>query len=154
MYNPYGYPAGYGPQGPQFGAFTPSPMPNPSGYQNAMQAAPAPAPAPGMPAVMQVATLDQVEHTQVPAGQKALVLVGNAPVIAMRAADNMGITATDYYRIEKFDPQAAAATPAPGADFVTRAELQHALEQFAQQLPIAAPASAPAANTEKEAAKK
>lgn len=152
MYNPYGYPAGYGPQGPQFGAFTPTPMPNPSSYQNAMQATPAPAPAPGMPAVMQVATLDQVEHTQVPAGQKALVLVGNAPVIAMRAADNMGITATDYYRIEKFDPQAAAAAPTPGADFVTRAELQQALEQFAQQLPAAAPAAAP--TTEKEAAKK
>lgn len=139
MYNPYN------PYEYMFPNHQASPMPYaPMGAAQPPQQAPQN----GSPAVLQVATLNQVEQTQVPAGGKALVLVGNAPVIAMRVADSMGITTTDYYHIEKFDPNASA--PATGSDFVTRAELRQALEQFAMQLPQA-PAEA---TNEKEAAKK
>lgn len=139
-YNPYGY---------MFPNHQASPMPYaPMGTTQLPQQVPQQVPQNGSPAVLQVATLNQVEQTQVPAGGKALVLVGNAPVIAMRVADSMGITTTDYYHIEKFDPNASA--PVAGSDFITRAELQQALEQFAMQLPQM---SAGAAN-EKEAAKK
>lgn len=74
------------------------------------------------PVVLQVATLKQVEQATVQPGSKALVLVANEPVIAMRSADNMGLTTTDYYHIEKFDPDAASVPSA--AEFVTRAEFQ------------------------------
>lgn len=56
------------------------------------------------------------------------MLVANEPVIAMRTADSMGITTTDYYRIERFDPDAAQAAPA--GDFVTRQEFQQTIQQL------------------------
>lgn len=74
------------------------------------------------PVVLQVATVKQVEQATVQPGSKALVLVANEPVIAMRSADNMGLTTTDYYHIEKFDPDAASVPST--AEFVTRAEFQ------------------------------
>lgn len=154
MYNPYGYPAGYGPTGPQLGPFG-SGMMQAGSFQNAPQIgqqAPQTLPqAQSMPVVMQVSTIKQVEQAQVQPGGKALVLVANEPVIAMRTADNMGLTTTDYYRIERFDPDAAAAA-VPAGDFVTRAEFQQALQSLAQQMQQAVPV-APAA-TEKEATKK
>lgn len=96
----------------------------------------------GAPVVLQVATIKQVEQAQVQPGGKALVLVANEPVIAMRTADNMGLTTTDYYHIEKFDPDAQIAS-APAGDYVTRAEFQ----QFVNSLraPVAAQPQAPAA---------
>lgn len=75
----------------------------------------------GYPVVLQVATVKQVEQAQVPPGGKALVLVANEPVIAMRTADSMGLTTTDYYHIEKFDPDVQVAHTTSG-DYVTRAE--------------------------------
>lgn len=150
MYNPYGYPAGYGPAGPQFGPFG-SGMMQPGSFQNAPQVPQQPPQAAqqaqGMPIVLQVSTIKQVEQAQIQPGGKALVLVANEPVIAMRTADNMGLTTTDYYQITKFDPDAAAAAPA--GDYVTRAEFQQALSSLAQQMQQSAP-QAP----EKEAAKK
>lgn len=94
----------------------------------------------GAPVVLQVATIKQVEQAQVQPGGKALVLVANEPVIAMRTADNMGLTTTDYYHIEKFDPDAQMAA-APAGDYVTRAEFQ----QFVNSLraPVAAQQPAP-----------
>lgn len=80
------------------------------------------------PAVLQVATIKQVEQAPVQPGGKALVLVANEPVIAMRTADSMGITTTDYYHIERFDPDAAQA--APSGDFVTRQEFQQTIQQL------------------------
>lgn len=150
MYNPYGYPAGYAPQMSQFGQFVPGSMNNQSPYQNGPQQATQPAQQGAAPVVLQVATIKQVEQAPVQPGGKALVLVANEPVIAMRTADNMGLTTTDYYHIERFDPEAAAAAPA--GDFVTRAEFQQALAGLAQQLHQAAPVSP--ASPEKEAEKK
>ena len=118
MYNPYGYGMGY-PYGPQLPSANPSQnpyMPNLQPTQQNLQQ-------PGMPTVMQVSTVKQVEQVTVQPGSKVLVLVANDPVIAMRSADGMGLTTTDYYRIERFDPDAAAATPST-SEFVTRAEFQ------------------------------
>lgn len=147
MYNPYGFPAGYPQPGAQFGQFPgqfPAPVSAPGNYQAPQQPA---AQSVGMPAVLQVSTIKQVEQAPVQPGGKALVLVANAPVIAMRTADNMGLTTTDYYRIERFDPEAAQA--ATTGDFVTRAELQQAIANLTAQLHQAAPAA-----VEKEAASK
>lgn len=101
----------------------------------------------GAPVVLQVATIKQVEQAQVQPGGKALVLVANEPVIAMRTADNMGLTTTDYYRIEKFDPDAQVAA-GPAGDYVTRAEFQ----QFVNSLraPVSARGPAPAEREAKE----
>lgn len=151
MFNPYGYPAGYGPQAPQFGPFTPSPMSNPTPYQNPAQTPVQPAPQGAAPVVLQVATIKQVEQAPVQPGGKALVLVANEPVIAMRTADNMGLTTTDYYHIEHFDPDAAPA--AQTGDFVTRAEFQQAIASLTQQMQPQKPAQH-TAPVEREAAKK
>lgn len=147
MYNPYGYPAGYGPQGPQFGQFMPSPMNTQAPFQNPVQAPAQPAPQGAAPVVLQVATVKQVEQAPVQPGGKALVLVANEPVIAMRTADSMGLTTTDYYHIERFDPDAAAAASA--GNWVTHEELQQAIAVLMQQIQQAAPVA-----NEKEAAKK
>lgn len=85
-----------------------------------------------VPTVIPVSTIKQVEQAQVAPGGKALVLVANEPVIAMRTADNMGLTTTDYYHITKFDPD--AQTQAQGGNWVTHEELQQALAQQAQQV--------------------
>lgn len=78
--------------------------------------------------VIQVATMQQVEQAQIAPGSKTLVLVQSDPVIAMRTADNMGITTTDYYQISKFDPKTAQAQPTQ--DYVTRAEFNAFVEQI------------------------
>lgn len=134
--NPYyspaaGYGAGYPYQAPQMGAFG-SAMMQPNMMQNAPQTAPQ-TPQSAGPAVMQVSTTKQVEQVQVQPGGKALVLVANEPVIAMRMADNMGLTTTDYYHIEKFDPDAAPAAAAAG-DVVTRAEFQQTVQALVQRI--------------------
>lgn len=114
--NPYSFPApspyGYGVQN---GFFS-----QPNAFGVSQQAANPPG-AVNTPAVIQVATIKQVEQAPVQPGGKALVLVANEPVIAMRSADNMGITSTDYYRLERFDPEAQVV---PAAEYVTRAEFQ------------------------------
>ena len=135
MYNPYGYNMGY-PYGPQLPSANPSQNPYMPNFQPAQQ--------PGMPTVMQVSTVKQVEQVTVQPGSKVLVLVANDPVIAMRNADGMGLTTTDYYRIERFDPDAAAAPST--SEFVTRAEFQ----SFVNSLRTSTtPADAPAQEVQK-----
>lgn len=127
MYNPYNpYAYLYPNQGMQY---TPNNMPTMPTNNTIPQNT---APQSNMPTVMQVSTIKQVEQAPVQPGGKALVLVSNEPVIAMRSADNMGITSTDYYHIEKFDPETEQT--APSVDYVTRAEFQQALANIAQQL--------------------
>lgn len=148
-YNPTGYNMGYPYPGAQMGTFNTGMM-QPGMIQNAPQTAPQ-QPQNASPAVMQVSTTKQVEQVQVQPGGKALVLVANEPVIAMRMADNMGLTTTDYYHIEKFDPDAAPAAAATG-DFVPREEFDKAVNTLAnaiQQLQQAVPAAQAPAKTEK-----
>lgn len=147
-YNPYGY---LFPQNGQQQPFMPGMQ---QGMQPSMQQ-PMQSPiqaqqqANSSPVVMQVPSIKQVEQAPVQPGGKALVLVANEPVIAMRTADNMGLTTTDYYHIEKFDPDAAA--PVPAGDFVPRAEFNQAVQTLAHQIQQLQKPVAPA---EKEASKK
>ena len=64
-------------------------------------------------------SVKQVEQVSVQPGQKAWIMVQNAPVFALRTADNMGLVTTDYYKFEKFTP---GETVEPTNDFVTRKE--------------------------------
>lgn len=89
------------------------------------------APQSATPAVLQVSTIKQVEQAPVQPGGKALVLVANEPVIAMRTADNMGITSTDYYHIERFNPE--SVEQAPSVEYVTREEFQKFVDSLKQQ---------------------
>lgn len=147
-YNPYGY---LFPQNGQQQPFMPGMQ---QGMQSSMQQ-PMQSPiqaqqqANSSPVVMQVPSIKQVEQAPVQPGGKALVLVANEPVIAMRTADNMGLTTTDYYHIEKFYPDAAA--PAPAGDFVPRAEFNQTIQTLLQQIQQL---QKPAITPEKEAAKK
>lgn len=140
MYNPYGYGMGY-PYGPQLPNANPGQNPymlGVSNFQNPVQQ-------PGMPTVMQVSAIKQVEQVTVQPGSKVLVLVANDPVIAMRSADGMGLTTTDYYHIERFDPDAATTVPS-ASEFVTRAEFQSFVNSL--RAPTA-PADAPVQEVQK-----
>lgn len=130
-YNPYGY---LFPQNAQQQPFMPGMQQGmqPSMQQPMQSTIQAQQQANSSPVVMQVPSIKQVEQAPVQPGGKALVLVANEPVIAMRTADNMGLTTTDYYHIEKFDPDAAA--PVPAGDFVPRAEFNHTIQTIAQQI--------------------
>lgn len=76
--------------------------------------------------------LKQVEQVSVPAGGKAWVMLNNAPVFALRTADNMGLITTDYYRFEKYDPASAQAEPS--VSYVTTEQLEERLAAFADSL--------------------
>lgn len=56
--------------------------------------------------VAQVATIEQVEQVQMMPGERKVILVQNAPVIAIRIADQMGLVQTEYRKTETFDPRA------------------------------------------------
>ena len=66
-------------------------------------------------------SIKQVEQVSVQPGQKSWIMVQNAPVFALRTADNMGLVTTDYYRFEKFNPGDSAE---PANDYVTRKEFE------------------------------
>ena len=77
-------------------------------------------------------TIKQVEQVSVQPGQKAWIMVQNAPIFALRTADNMGLVTTDYYRFEKYNPELEQATPT--ANFVTAEQLEARLSAFAESL--------------------
>lgn len=94
FYNPYN---GYSmqPNGFQF-----NPMNN--RYQQAPQM-PSQASQSGPDWIM-APSVKQVEQVSVQPGQKAWIMVQNAPVFALRTADNMGLVTTDYYRLKSSTP--------------------------------------------------
>ena len=55
--------------------------------------------------VVQVPTIDHVDQVQMMPGDKKIVLVQNAPVIAIKIADQMGLAQTEYRHTEPFDPR-------------------------------------------------
>lgn len=83
--------------------------------------------------VIPVQTIQQVEQVQVQPGQRKMVLVQNEPVIANRTADSMGLVTTDYFSLERFDPNAIAA-PVPTVNYVTPEQLEERLAAFADSL--------------------
>lgn len=145
--NVYGYNGtGFFPQNPSFQPPDNRPMQpmQMQGMQQPMQpqrlAAPQPA---GDPGWVMVQNIQQVEQVSIQPGQKAWIMVQNDQVFALRVADQMGLTTTDYYRFEKFDPKSVATAPAP--EYVTRQEFQ----QFVESLRVPEPAP-----TKKEATAK
>lgn len=130
QYSPYGYTM------PQFNQFSQFGQPTQNLPQRPQQSG---------PDWMQVPTVKQVEQIQVQPGGKAWVMVQNEPVFALRVADQMGLVTTSYYRFEKYDPDATAATSSP--EYVTRAEF----EKFVQSLSAPKqPAARAASNSAKE----
>lgn len=85
--------------------------------------------------VVQVATVQQVEQVQMQYGQRKIIMVQNEPVIAMRVADNMGLTTTDYYRLVKFEPFAQTQQMQhPAGNYITEEQLESRLAAFADAL--------------------
>lgn len=115
FYNPYSQPF----QAAQ-GQFNQFPMSQPTQQLQAQQSG---------PAVLSVATIKQVEQVPVQPGRQVLVMVQNDPVIAMRTADQMGLVQTDYYHIQRFDPEQTA----PSQEYATKTELAQ-LQGVVQQI--------------------
>lgn len=108
MFNPYGY--GYG----QFGMNPYSPQQqNPQQTQSTNMD------------WIRVNGMPDVQNVTVQPGQKAWIMLANEPVFALKSADNMGITTTEFYRFEKYNPEKPQAS-----EFVTRDELYRILEEY------------------------
>ena len=56
---------------------------------------------------IRVPNVADVEQVTVQAGQTAWIMAQNDSVFAVRAADNMGIVTTRYFRFAQWDPAAA-----------------------------------------------
>lgn len=80
-----------------------------------------------------VQTTQQVEQVQVQPNQRRLILVQNEPVVAMRVADGMGLTTTEYYKLTKFNP---AATEAQQEErhYVTEEQLENRIKALLDDL--------------------
>lgn len=78
-----------------------------------------------------VSDVKNVESVSVQPGWKAWVMAQNEPVFALRAANQLGLVTTEYYKFERYDPntQPTAAAMQPG-DYVTRKEF----EEYAQRI--------------------
>lgn len=122
----YGYPPPSFPNGQQSG-FINNGMSQPSQTQNGFNAAQ------NGQELVPVQTIEQIEQVQVQPGQRRIVMVQNEPVIAARSADNMGLVTTEYYKLEKFDPNTAIqAGPTP--NYITEEQLENRLAAFAESL--------------------
>ena len=86
--------------------------------------------------VAQVATLEQVEQVQMMPGERKIILVQNAPVIAIKIADQMGLVQTEYRRTETFDPHTQQQTAQEYAPLAVVAELQNQIQTLANELEI------------------
>lgn len=103
MFDPYGM-YGYDPRfstnpGPQ------RPIPRP-GYTDQTQGQNGQQAGPGWVFVPRV---DDIVNVTVQPGGKAWIMAQDQPVFAVRSADQLGVTQTDYYRFEKYSPTAAKA---------------------------------------------
>ena len=76
-----------------------------------------------------VQTIQQVEQVQVQPNQRRLILVQNEPVVAMRVADGMGLTTTEYYKLTKFNPSADVVNIVnESGKYVTEEQLEERLK--------------------------
>ena len=86
----------------------------------------------GGPDWIRVPSVQQVEHVAVQPGQTAWIMVQNEPVFAVKEASKVGLTSTEYYRFEAFDPsaiqqEASGKTVSP-TDYEMLAERVKAIE--------------------------
>lgn len=117
MYNPYtiGIPPQM-PSNPQFNQVGYNFIPQPQQMQqNAPQA---------NLDWIRVNGVNDVQNVTVQPGQKAWIMLANEPVFALKSADNMGITTTDFYRFERYNPEQ------PKPEYVTRDEFNAFIEQL------------------------
>lgn len=78
-----------------------------------------------------VSDVKSVDSVSVQPGQKAWVMAQNEPVFALRTANQLGLVTTEYYKFERYDPNAQpTAAPAVAGDFVTRKEF----EEYTQRI--------------------
>lgn len=80
------------------------------------QQQPAPQAAQSGPDWIPVPNVKQVEQISVTPGGKAWIMVQNEPVFALRAADQMGLVSTTYYKFQKYEPGEQSD------DYITRNE--------------------------------
>lgn len=118
MYNPYsiGMPPQMG-AGAQYGQMGYNPMQQPTIQQNAPQT---------NLDWIRVNNFGDVQNVTVQPGQKAWIMLANEPAFALKSADNMGITTTDFYRFERYNPEQSKPEP----DYVTRDEFNAFIEQL------------------------
>lgn len=80
-----------------------------------------------------VQTVAQVEQVQLPPGARRLIMVQNEPVVAMRVADSMGLTTTDYYKLTKYNPSESAPV-AESTRYVTEEQLEARLKDLLEKM--------------------
>lgn len=78
-----------------------------------------------------VQNTNQVEQIAVQPGQKSWVMVQNEPIFALRAADNMGLITTDYYKFEKYNLSDSKETH---DIYVTKDEMNKAIQDAIKEL--------------------
>lgn len=120
-YSPYGYPDIFGNSMQQNGQFLPT-QPQMMQNQQAQQQ--------NGPGWIMAPNVQDVERVSVAPGGKSWIMVQNAPVFALRTADQMGLITTEYYRFEKIDPGSVLAPSAPEKEYVTRQEFEQFVESM------------------------
>ena len=73
--------------------------------------------------VAQVPTIEHVDQVQMMPGDRKIILVQNAPVIAIKIADQMGLVQTEYRHTEPFDPH-QTQTPSAQPQYATLSEFE------------------------------
>ena len=81
---------------------------------------------------VRVPSVQHVEQVSVQPGQTVWIMVQSAPVFAVREADKVGLTSTEFYRFEKFDP--AAMQPVAQAETGISPEAVEALSKRLEAL--------------------
>jgi len=72
-----------------------------------------------------VQSIDQVNQVLVQPNQKAWIMVQNAPIFALRTADQLGLTTTELYKFEKYEEK-----PVETHEYVTREELDKIIAEL------------------------
>lgn len=84
--------------------------------------------------VGQVATIEQVEQVQLMPGEKKIILVQNAPIMAIRIADQMGLVQTEYRKLEAFDPRQTQPAQTEYAPLSEVEQLKSQMKQLYNEL--------------------
>lgn len=81
------------------------------------------------PGWVTVPTVQDIANVSVQPGVKAWIMAQNDAVFAVRAADQTGVTTTEYYRFERYDPAAEKAA-SEKEEYVTRKEFQALIDSL------------------------
>ena len=81
------------------------------------------------PGWVTVPTVKDIANVSVQPGVKAWIMAQNDAVFAVRSADQMGVTTTEYYRFERYDPDVEARVNRT-EEFVTRKEFDKLVDSL------------------------